>query len=264
MGALKIVPKRVDVDSNQSQKSGVAGFFESFLRSFRNLAHLILLLPVYGLGCFLAGTAATPALLFFRWAFHATEGMHFAMRGWLLAMSLGACYFMFGMCLIMVVPAFNFIFRTHLHAWRGPYYSLESIKWYIHNGTTYMVRYSFLEMITPTPFNLLYFKAMGMKIGRGTAINSSCISDPSLISLGEKVTIGGSATIVGHYGQGGFLILAPVKIGNNVTIGLKATIMGGVEIGDGAKVMANSVVLPKTIIPAGETWAGVPAVKISG
>ena len=66
-------------------------------------------------------------------------------------------------------------------------------------------------------------------------------------------------TLLAHYGQGGFFsVLAPVKIGDGVTVGLKASIMGGVEIGMGAKIIPHSVVLPKTIIPPGETWAGFP------
>jgi acetyltransferase-like isoleucine patch superfamily enzyme len=103
---------------------------------------------------------------------------------------------------------------------------------------------------------------MGMKIGEGTLINSSHLSDPSLIEMGRKVTLGGSVTIVAHYGQGGFLVLAPVKIGDKATIGLRAILMGGVTIGEGAKILPNSVVLPKTQVPAGETWGGVPARKI--
>jgi serine acetyltransferase len=39
--------------------------------------------------------------------------------------------------------------------------------------------------------------------------------------------------------------------------------MGGAQIGKGAKILPNSVVLPKTVIPAGETWGGVPAQKIT-
>jgi acetyltransferase-like isoleucine patch superfamily enzyme len=100
---------------------------------------------------------------------------------------------------------------------------------------------------------------MGMKIGNGTIINTIHISDPSLIEMGRKVTLGGSVTIAAHYGQGGFLVLSPVKIGDKATIGLRAIIMGGVEIGEGAKILPNSVILPKTRIPAGETWGGVPA-----
>ena len=33
-----------------------------------------------------------------------------------------------------------------------------------------------------------------------------------------------------HYAQGGYLVIAPVKIGAGATIGLRAVIMGGVEV----------------------------------
>jgi acetyltransferase-like isoleucine patch superfamily enzyme len=116
--------------------------------------------------------------------------------------------------------------------------------------------------LTPSPFNIWFYRRLGMKIGKHCQVNSTHISDPSLISLGDRVTVGGSVTLVAHYGQGGFLILAPVVIEDQVTLGLKATVMGGVRIGRGAKVLPHSVILPKTQIPEGETWGGVPARKI--
>ena len=38
--------------------------------------------------------------------------------------------------------------------------------------------------------------------------------------------------------------------------------MGGVEIGDKAKVLAGSFVLPNTRIPPGELWGGIPARRL--
>ena len=93
---------------------------------------------------------------------------------------------------------------------------------------------------------------MGMKIGKGTIINSTNISDPCLIEIGDYVTIGGSAHIVAHYGMKGFLIIDRVKIEDRVTIGLKATIFGDTVIGKGALVKAGEVVMPKARIPARE------------
>ncbi len=57
-------------------------------------------------------------------------------------------------------------------------------------------------------------------------INTTNISDPCMITLGDYVTVGGSVTIFGHYGQKGYLIIEPVEIGNGTTIGLKSSIMG--------------------------------------
>jgi acetyltransferase-like isoleucine patch superfamily enzyme len=206
--------------------------------------------------------AMTPSVYLFRTIQAAATDSPILLQNLAIAFSLSAGYFLYGMTLIFVAPLINWLFRLQLQAWRGPYYSAETLKWFLHNGLTYLVRFTFLEFATPSPLNLIFYKMMGMKIGRGVMINSTWISDPSLIEMGDKVTIGGSVTIVAHYGQGGLLIISPVKIGNSCTIGLKATIMGGAEIGAGAKIMPHSVVMPKTIVPPGEIWGGVPARRI--
>ena len=254
--------KKIDLDTTSSQHKGIKGFFEQLLRRFKVLMHLLIMLPVYFSACVVLGACLVPGVAFFRFISQITLTLPTWLQNISYGLSLAVGFFLYGFSLIFLAPIVNFVLRGKLQAWRGPYYSLESLKWFIHNGLTYLVRFTFLEFVTPSPFNLLFYKMMGMKIGRGVMINTTFISDPSLVELGDKVTLGGSVTIVAHYGQGGLLIIAPVKIGHGCTIGLKATIMGGTEIGDGAKVMPHSVVLPKTIIPAGETWGGVPAQKI--
>ena len=254
--------KLVDTDPQTTSHSGFIGLYELALRRFKTLVYLLTIMPLYCLGGIFIGVSLVPAIYLYNLVSLLVQDQSSLFQFFAKGLSIGMGFFSFGFCLIFVVPLANFIMRTKPRTFRGPYYSIDFLKWFIHNSLTYLVRYTFLEFITPTPFNLLFFKLMGMKIGRGTQINSSNISDPALIELGEFVTIGGSATLCAHYGMGGYLILAPVKIGNNVTIGLKASVMGGVEIGDGAKIMPHSVVLPKTKIPAGETWGGVPAVRI--
>lgn len=49
----------------------------------------------------------------------------------------------------------------------------------------------------------------------------------------------------------------PITIGNNVWIGDKATILGGVKIGDGSIIAANTVVTKD--VPAYSVVAGIPA-----
>ncbi len=254
--------KEQDLNSQKSERRGVLGLLENILREFKIFAHLGLLAPLYLAGALCIGAALLPGFYLYQWSYSVSAHWSELLRFWILGSSLGAGYLMYGFSLIFLMPSLNWAFQGRLSAWRGPYYSLPAIRWYIHNGLTYLVRFTFLEFITPTPFNLFFFRMMGMKIGEGTIINSIHISDPSLIHLGRKVTLGGSVTIVAHYGQGGFLVLAPVHIGDKVTVGLRAVIMGGASIGEGAKILPNSVVMPKTVIPAGETWGGVPARKI--
>lgn len=254
--------KKTDIYDSKSERKGLSGFFENLLRKTQDIAHFVLLFPLYAVGSCLLGLSIVPGIYVFNWfrTFFA-DSADFVQYFWLgSAIAMG--YFLYGFTLIATAPLVNLLAGGRVKAWRGPYYSLPAIRWYIHNGITYLVRYSFLEFITPTPMNLFFYQAMGMKIGKGTIINSSHISDPSLITMGKRVTIGGSVSIVGHYGQGGYLVLAPVTIGDNVTVGLRAIIMGGVEIGNNCKILPGSVVLPKTKIPSNETWGGVPAIKI--
>ena len=254
--------RKMDLDTTDSQHRGLKGFFEKILRRFKVLMHLLIMLPIYMIAGLVLGTCLIPGISLVRFFASLTAEQSAFVQNMGYAFSIAFGYFIYGFCMIFITPLVNFIFRAKLAAWRGPYYSVESLKWFIHNGLTYLVRFTFLEFVTPSPFNILFYQMMGMKIGRGVTINTTFISDPSLIQLGDKVTLGGSVTIVAHYGQNGILIIAPVKIGSGCTVGIKATIMGGVEIGEGAKILPHSVVLPKTIIPAGETWGGVPAQKI--
>ncbi|MFO1323925.1 MAG: DapH/DapD/GlmU-related protein [Burkholderiales bacterium] len=180
----------------------------------------------------------------------------------LLGLALATSYFAYGLSLLVIAPALNAALGGRLSPYRGSTISLSALRWYVHCTMTLVVRYSFLEFVTPTPFSTMYYRLMGMKVGRGVTLNSTAIADPSLITLGDFATIGGSAQILAHYAQGGFLVIAPVAIGAGATIGMRAVIMGGVTVGEKAKVLANSFVLPNTKIPAGETWAGVPAQRI--
>jgi acetyltransferase-like isoleucine patch superfamily enzyme len=133
------------------------------------------------------------------------------------------------------------------------------VPFFLHNGLFYLVRYTVLPFFTLTPFGLLFLKAMGMKIGHRVFVNTELISDPRLITLEDHAVLGGSVRIFAHWGGGGHLVIAPVRIGRGATIGLAATIMGNVEVGAGAVVMPHSVVLPGSRVGAGETWGGVPA-----
>ncbi len=252
--------QRVDIDPQSTSHHGIKGLYELALRRFKTLVYLMTIMPLYCLGGVFIGAALWPSIAFYNFISQKTELSNY--QYFFKGLAIGVGWFLFGFSLILIVPFANFVMRTKPKTFRGPYYSIDFLQWFIHNALTYLVRYSFLEFITPTPFNLLFYRLMGMKIGNGTQINSTNISDPALIEMGKRVTIGGSATICAHYGQGGYLVLAPVYIGDNVTVGLKSSIMGGVSIGADAKILPHSIVLPKTIIGAGETWGGVPAQRM--
>jgi hypothetical protein len=255
MGALKLQPKptREDVFVQTSERKGLSGILETFLRRFRTLAFVALLAPVAAVCVMALGVSAAPGLYLFHLTGEITQGWPGLLRYLALGIGAASSFMVYGLSLIFVIPLVNFLNPFKVKACRGPWYSISSVPWYFHNALTYMVRYTFLEFITPSPLNVLFFKMMGMKIGKGVVINTSNISDPCMITLGDYVTLGGSATLFAHSGQKGYLIIAPVTIGKGTTVGLKASIMGGVRVGENVTVRPHAVLLPKTQVKDGET-----------
>lgn len=236
----------LDIDSTKSKRAGILGLVETFLKSFRMASFGILLVPIAFLYVFCMGLSLSPGIMLIEWVLQQTQSLAAYIKYPAIGMSIAAGYFIYGLCLIIVVPIVNKFLPLKVKPCRTTWYSLSVIPWFYHNALTYLVRYTFLEFITPTPMNLMFFKMMGMKIGKGSIINTSHISDPCLIEIGDYVTIGGSATLIAHYGMKGILIIDKLQIKNKATIGLRASLMGDVIIGEGAVVFPHEVVMPKS------------------
>jgi hypothetical protein len=219
-------------------------------------------IPFLALAMLAGGLSLAPALWVLKALYQHCQGFPEPAFYVGLGLSLVLAYVTYGFSLLFIAPALNLVLGGRLKPYRGKQVSLGIVPWYVHATLTMLPRLTFLDFICPTPFLNLYYKLMGMKMGDGVTINTTAIADPSMIELGERVTLGGSCSIMGHYAQGGFMVIAPTRIGSGATIGLRAIIMGGVQVGEKAKVMAGSFVLPKTVIPPGETWGGIPAVKV--
>ncbi len=235
------------------------GVVDSWVRRHGFLAHSLAILSLYVLCATALAIALAPGLWFAHSLYLGAASLPDWQRWPVAGFGIAAGAFLSGLSLLIVVPLFNWLLPTRVRSFSGGYYSLAAVPWALHNGLFYLVRYTFLPYATLSPFGMGFLRAMGMKIGRRVFINTEFISDPRLIEIGDDAVIGGSVHLFAHYGGGGHLHVAPVRIGARVTIGQKATVMGDVVIADGATVLPHSVVLPGSRIGAGETWGGVPA-----
>ena len=241
---------REDVLSEKSSAGGLHGLMETLLRRFRGVSFGLLLAPLTVLCCACIGVSLAPGLWLFSRVNAFSADWITPLRFVALGCAFSTAYLIYGISMIFVVPLVNKLLPFRVKPFRGPFYSLPAVPWYYHNALTYMVRFTFLEFVTPTPLNILFYRMMGMKIGRGVVINTTFISDPCLISLGDYVTIGGSATIFAHYGQKGYLVIAPTVIGAGTNIGLKASVMGGATLGEHVMLKPHGCVMPKTVVPS--------------
>ncbi len=233
--------------------------FETLLRRHSRASYALAVLLLYLLAATALGVALAPALALTYRLFLVAAGLP-AVPAWLLrGFALALAWFVFGMALLVAVAAFNKVLPTRVKPYKGGYYTLDAVPWFLHNGLFYLVRFTFLPFVTLTPYGVWFLKAMGMRIGRHAFINTEYISDPSLITIGDDAVIGGSVRIFAHYGGGGNLVVAPVVVGHRATLGLACCVMGDVVIGDDAVILPESVVLPGSRVGPGETWGGVPA-----
>ncbi len=246
------IGEKVNVHSRKSKLKGIAGYLETLVRTFKGATFAILMGPIALIYIICMGVSLTPGFMLTSFVYDLAQNSHILIRALSVSTSIAISYFLYGLTLIFIVPLFNKILCLKLKKWRGSWYSLAALPWYYHNALTQLVRYTFLDLATPTPVNILFYKMMGMKIGKGVMINTTNISDPALITLDDYVTIGGSATIFAHYAQGGYLVVAPVHIKEGATVGLKASIMGDVVIGEKVTVKPHSVVFPKSRLKKGE------------
>ncbi len=249
--------EKADINSAVSTKKGIQALIENMFRRFSTLGFALFLVPIGLVFIFCIAVSLTPGIMLFQWASEVVVNYPFALKAFCYGLCGGGAFVAFTFTLIFVVPLMNLPCLPFVKPYRGAWFSIESMPWFYHNALTYLVRYTVLDFLTPSPINILFFKMMGMKIGKGVMINSSNISDPCLIKLGDYVTIGGSAYMMAHYGMKGFLIIDRLHIKRGAMIGLSAKILGGVSIGEKAVVAPNTAVLPKTIIKDGEKF-GVP------
>jgi len=248
---------------DDSKNPPPTGPLDRLTRRFSRTAYVVVVLAIYVLASTALGFAIAPALWCFSRIAAWSAGLPAPFHWLALGIGVALCFFLFGFALLVVVPVYNWILPTRVHPFKGGYYTLQAAPWFLHNGLFYLVRFTFLPFVTLTPFGIWFLQAMGMKVGRHAFINTEYISDPQLITLGDDVAIGGSVRIFAHYGGGGNLVISPVVIEDRATIGLAATVMGDVRVGAGATVLAHSVLMPGSRVGPGETWGGVPAVRIS-
>ena len=107
-----------------------------------------------------------------------------------------------------------------------------------------------------------YLRMCGAKIGDACHIGSSNIQMPSMLRMGDDVTVGYATTIQGHFFRDGRLHLGLVHLEDHSTIAANCVVSGPSTIGRHAILREQSAMRAGENLPAGETWQGSPARKL--
>jgi maltose O-acetyltransferase len=152
--------------------------------------------------------------------------------------------------------------RVTRHATPGPRNSLQS--WPDARDPLRVVfNYVFIVAARHAPSLRLknwLLRRIGVDVGAGVSWGLESTPDifwPELITVADDAIIGYDATLLCHEFLQDEYRTGDVRVGERAMIGAGAIVLPGVEIGAEAQVAANSLVVED--VPAGETWAGVPA-----
>ena len=172
--------------------------------------------------------------------------------------SIAFGYFLFGTILIFLCVFAKNIFRFKIAPGLYTIYSKPALQWMGYSSMILIANSAFLDVFRLSPFQILFYRLMGAKVGERVNVNTGGLADLSMLEIGNDVLIGGGVALICHASERGFLKLAPTKIGNNVSIGLNSIIMPDVEIGDGASIAPCTFVPKGTKIPPKGVWGGNP------
>jgi non-ribosomal peptide synthetase-like protein len=121
-----------------------------------------------------------------------------------------------------------------------------------------------LGYLAGSPFLAPYLRLLGARVGRGCHLGSARLELPDLVEIGDGASVGYGVAVEPFVVRGGWLYQAPVRIGKGAFVGTNSVVMPGGSVGDGARVLEQSLVAEGQSVPANETWAGSPSRRVGG
>ncbi len=216
----------------------------------------------YAIGTLLFAAATAIVWPFAIWWWHEVSFASRILEGFVRGALIFITYLLWGITLLTVIAIVRNVTRLSVPEGRITMRSWATAQFYIYNILVTFARYFFLAFTRSTTLNVLFYRAMGAKIGRRVIINTVHVYDLNLLTIGDDATIGGSAVVMGHVGAGNRLHLGRVVIGKGASVGESSIVFPGAVIGDGAIVGAGSVVPKDFVIPPGTVWMGVPVKQV--
>ncbi len=138
----------------------------------------------------------------------------------------------------------------------GPYY----LRWWFVQAVVASVPANYL---IGTPLMPLFYRLLGARIGRDVYIATDRFAAFDLISIGDGASVDDDASLFGQTVEDGELVIGPVTVGRRCFVGTRSVLREGAVMEDGARLEDLSLLPSGARIPAGETWAGSPARRVS-
>ncbi|MBM3844564.1 MAG: amino acid adenylation protein, partial [Verrucomicrobia bacterium] len=166
--------------------------------------------------------------------------------------------------LLLVAPAalavaLKWLLLGRVRPGAHPLWSGWASRWDFHCVAWNVLAAELAGWLDGTPWLAPLLRAAGARVGRGALLGGGFgddLPDPDLLEIGDGAAVDG--LFQAHTFEDRVLKMDHVHIAAGATIGRNAMLLYGSEIGAGARVTANSVVMKEERLRPGGHYAGVP------
>ncbi|KAK9445892.1 peroxisomal-coenzyme A synthetase [Metarhizium brunneum] len=140
--------------------------------------------------------------------------------------------------------------------------SIERLRKHCYRGQ------GILGLLTGTNWIVLYFRALGAKIGNDCALFANgrpnlMFTEPDLITLGDRVTVD-DASVVAHINTRGKFDLNRLEIGNRCVLRTGSRLLSGAKMKDDSCLLEHTLIMGGDTVENNWTMQGWPATRYSG
>ena len=116
-----------------------------------------------------------------------------------------------------------------------------------------------LMMCLGTPLVPWFFRLMGARIGRGVCMETICLTEYDLITIGDGACLGPDATLQTHLFEDRVMKMSTVSVGPHCSVGADAVVLYDTRMEEGAVLGELSLLMKGETLPAHTHWLGSPA-----
>jgi non-ribosomal peptide synthetase-like protein len=112
---------------------------------------------------------------------------------------------------------------------------------------------------TGTPWVGMFLRLLGARIGRRVWLATIAFSEFDLVELGDDVAMAEEAALQTHLYEDRVMKMSQVRVGAGSSLGAVSVVLYDAEVGAGAGVDAQTLVMKGESLPPGTRWRGIPA-----
>jgi non-ribosomal peptide synthetase-like protein len=119
-----------------------------------------------------------------------------------------------------------------------------------------------LGALRGTPFLPWCLRLLGARIGRCVSLNTTRVAAFDLVEVGDRSALNEDAELRSPLVEDRVLNASRLRIGSDCSVGAGSVLLSGTEMQDGSRLGALSLLRNGETLPAGTSWAGLPAIPV--